>query len=251
MSEAGWADYLAGFHTSRPGITERVLSRACGGDGGDAYDWLAAAVPNGGRVLDLACGSAPVQPRLPDCGYVGIDLSATELSLARRHAAGRLVRGSVSMLPVADDSIDVVVCSMGLQVLTPLPSTLAEVTRVLVPGGRLVATVPDRRPLRVADLPAIAGLLTMIGRGLGYPNDRLLAHLPALLARAGLRLLKDERRRYNYRLADAADAETFLASLYLPGLPRRRYRAALAVLQAMARARVTLPVPVRRIVARR
>jgi SAM-dependent methyltransferase len=221
MGEADWADYLAGFHTDRPGITERVLNQAFAGDC-DAYDWLAAAVPDGGRVLDLACGSAPMQPRLPDRGYVGIDLSAGELSLARRRVAGGLVRGDASMLPVAEGSIDVVVCAMGLQVLTPLPATLAEVARVLVPGGRLVATVPDRGPLRVADLPAVAGLLATLGRGLGYPNDRLLPHLPA-----------------------------FLASLYLPGLPRRRYRAALALLQAMTRGRVTLPVPVRRIVALR
>jgi SAM-dependent methyltransferase len=251
MGAADWADYLAGFHTDRPGITERVLSRAGGGDEGDPYDWLAAAVPGGGRVLDLACGSAPVQPRLPGRAYVGIDLSAAELSLARHRAAGRLVRGSASTLPTADGSIDVVVCAMALQVLTPLPSTLAEIARVLAPGGRLVATMPDRGPLRVADLPTITGLLGVLGRGLGYPNDRLLPHLPALLARAGLRLLGDERRRYNYRLTDTADAETFLASLYLPGLPARRYRAALALLRTMARARVTLPVPVRRIVALR
>jgi hypothetical protein len=111
--------------------------------------------------------------------------------------------------------------------------------------------VATSRPLRAADVPPVAALLATLGRGVGYPNDRLLRHLPTLLTLAGLRVLSDERRRFSYRMANAADAETFLASLYLPDLPRRRHRAALALLQAMARARVTLPVPVRRIVALR
>ncbi|WP_189080036.1 hypothetical protein [Mangrovihabitans endophyticus] len=41
-----WTDYLGAFHAERPGITERVLVRA-GGPDGDAYDWLAVAVPPG------------------------------------------------------------------------------------------------------------------------------------------------------------------------------------------------------------
>jgi hypothetical protein len=52
-----------------------------------------------------------------------------------------------------------------------MPSTVAEIARVLAPGGRLVATMPDRTPLRIADLPAITGLLGVLSRGLGYPND--------------------------------------------------------------------------------
>ncbi len=98
-------------------------------------------------------------------------------------------------------------------------------------------------------MPVIAALLATLGRGLGYPNDRLLRRLPALLAAAGLRLVADERRRFPYRLASAADAEVFLASLYLPGLSRRRYRAARVLLRAAARAGPGVPVPVRRLVA--
>jgi SAM-dependent methyltransferase len=183
--------------------------------------------------------------------YVGIDLSAAELAVARRRGAERLVRASAAALPLASGSVDVVVCSMALQVLTPLPAVLAEIARVLKPGGRLVATVPDRGPLRVADVPVLAGLLAALGRGLGYPNDNLLARLPALPSAVGLRLVADERQRFDYRLADAGDADLFLASLYLPDLPAYRYRAASAFLRSLARFGAHLPVPVRRVVASR
>ena len=44
----------------------------------------------GGQVLDLAGGSAPLHPRLPGRECTGVDPSAAELALARRHVAGRL-----------------------------------------------------------------------------------------------------------------------------------------------------------------
>ncbi len=78
----GWSEYLAGFHARRPGITEQVLRRSLGA-GGDPYDWLACAVPQRARVLDLACGNGPLWPRLPGRAYVGVDVSAAELGLAR------------------------------------------------------------------------------------------------------------------------------------------------------------------------
>jgi SAM-dependent methyltransferase len=245
-----WSDYLADFHAGRPGITEQVLRRARGA-GGDPYGWLAAAVPPEGVVLDVACGSAPLWPRLPGRTYVGVDLSAAELAVARRRGPDLLARASATALPLDSGSVDVVVCSMALQVLTPLPAALAEIARVLKPGGRLVATVPDRGPLRVTDVPMLAGLLAALGRGLGYPNDTLLGRLPDLLSAVGLRLVVDERQRFDYRLADAAYADLFLASLYLPDLPARRYRAAQAFLRTLARVRARLPVPIRRVVASR
>jgi SAM-dependent methyltransferase len=161
------------------------------------------------------------------------------------------VRASAIALPLPDAIVDVVVCSMALQVLTPLPAVLAETARVLVPGGRLVAAVPDRGPLRPPDLAVLAALLAALGRGLGYPDDVALRRLPDLLAGAGMRLVGDERRRFTYPLADATAGDRFLASLYLPDLPARRYRAARALLRALAHAAVGLPVPVRRIIAAR
>lgn len=247
--DSGWAGYLAGFHDERAGITERVLTHAHDRGGDNPYDWLLAAVPSRGRVLDLACGSAPLRARQPGRRYLGIDVAPGELARARAGGAGPLVRASAAALPVADACIDVVVCSMGLMIATPLPAVLAEIGRVLVPGGRLVASLPARGPLRPRDLPVLAGLLAALGRGLGYPNDEPLARLPALLGDVGLRLVADDARRFAYRLRDVADADRLLASLYLPGLPAARYRRAARWLRAASRVRAVVAVPIRRVVA--
>lgn len=244
-----WDDYLTGFHRDRAGITETVLRASRDSEGITPYGWLLAAVPDRGLVLDLAAGSAPLWPTLAARRYVGLDTSAAELAAARRTGAGPLVRASATAIPLAGHSVDVVVCSMALMIVTPLPRVLAEIHRILVPGGHLVATVPARGPLRARDLPVLGGLLATLGRGLTYPNDDELGDLRTQLMKAGLSLDSDERRRFGYRLDNAAHADGFLASLYLPDLPSARYRLARAYLRGLARIGVELPIPIRRVVA--
>jgi SAM-dependent methyltransferase len=240
-----WDNYLAGFHRDRAGITDEVLR--CSRDAGiNPYQWFMAAVPDQGVVLDVACGSAPLGPMVDARRYLGLDMSAAELAVARRAGAGPLVRASATAIPLPTASVDVVVCSMALMIITPLPVALAEVRRVLVRGGRLVATVLARGPLQRGDLPAMVGLTTLLGRRLRYPNDDLL---DALLATSGLRVDSDEHRRFGYRLGDARDADRFLASLYLPDLPPIRYRLTRAYLRGLSRFGFELPIPIRRIVA--
>jgi SAM-dependent methyltransferase len=249
MSTSDWAGYLDDFHTRHPGITAQVLRRARCADG-HAYDWLAAAIPlSSGLLLDLACGDGPLWPYIGGRRCLGVDRSIAELAAAHTRGADLLACASATALPLPDGSVDTVACSMAVQILTPLPAVLTEISRVLRPGGLLVATVPTNRPLRAGDLPMLAGLLAALGRSLGYPNDHALAHPAGLLADAGLRLLADERRRFLYPLRGAGAADLFLTSLYVPGLTGRRRHAAATYLRALACLHVSLPVPIRRIIA--
>ncbi|MGH3311399.1 MAG: class I SAM-dependent methyltransferase [Streptomyces sp.] len=248
----GWQAYLTDFHERRPGITEAVLGRATR-EGRTGYDWLLEAVSTTGDrpVLDLACGSAPLEPALRELGYLGVDASAAELARARAHGASGLLRADAARLPLRSASCGAVVCSMGLQILTPLPDVLREAARVLVPTGKLIALLPDHGPLRGADALWLAGLMAALGRPLTYPNDSLLRRrrLPQLLHAAGLELTEDQCRRFGYRPRSAVEAEVFLDSLYIPGLTSRRHRAAKRWLHAAVRAHAALPVPLRRITA--
>lgn len=118
--------FLRTFHASHPGITARALER------GGSYARLAARVP-GGRVLDLACGDGALLARLP-AGSIGLDLSREELGVTPR-----TVQGRAQALPFSDGAFDVVTCHLGFMLFDDAPRVVAELRRVLVPGGRFVA----------------------------------------------------------------------------------------------------------------
>jgi SAM-dependent methyltransferase len=243
-----WVEYLARFHQQRAGVTERVLRRCVDRRGATPYDWLAEPAADAAPVLDLACGSAPLWPRLAGRRYLGVDRSTAELALAASRGAGPLVRADAAALPVADRTVRLVVCAMALMIVEPLPRVLAEIGRVLAPGGRLVAIVPTSGPPPARDVAVAAGLVATAGR-LSYPNDPALADPSDVFTAAGLRLVGDEARRFTYRLTAPADADKLLDSLYLPRVPPRRVRVARAYLHMLARVHARVPVPIRRLVA--
>ncbi|MFE5080188.1 class I SAM-dependent DNA methyltransferase [Streptomyces mirabilis] len=100
----------------------------------------------GRRILDAGCGSGPLSAALRDRGAVvtGIDASAGMLTLARRRLGDDVALHVVDLsdrLPFDDDAFDDVVASLVLHYLEDWGPTLAELRRVLKPGGRLIASV--------------------------------------------------------------------------------------------------------------
>ncbi|WP_328758554.1 class I SAM-dependent DNA methyltransferase [Streptomyces sp. NBC_00271] len=100
----------------------------------------------GRRILDAGCGSGPLSAALRDRGAVvtGIDASAGMLALARRRLGDDVALHVVDLsdrLPFDDDAFDDVVASLVLHYLEDWGPTLAELRRVLRPGGRLTASV--------------------------------------------------------------------------------------------------------------
>ncbi|MFI8239304.1 class I SAM-dependent methyltransferase [Streptomyces sp. NPDC085866] len=100
----------------------------------------------GRRILDAGCGSGPLSAALRDRGAVvtGIDASAGMLALARQRLGDDADLHMVDLsdpLPFADGAFDDVVASLVLHYLEDWGPTLAELRRVLRPGGRLIASV--------------------------------------------------------------------------------------------------------------
>ncbi|WP_328907500.1 methyltransferase domain-containing protein [Streptomyces sp. NBC_00234] len=100
----------------------------------------------GRRILDAGCGSGPLSAALRERGAVvtGIDSSAGMVALARRRLGDDAALHVVDLkdpLPFADGAFDDVVASLVLHYLEDWGPTLAEMRRVLKPGGRLIASV--------------------------------------------------------------------------------------------------------------
>ncbi|MEV6295722.1 class I SAM-dependent methyltransferase [Streptomyces sp. NPDC051896] len=100
----------------------------------------------GRRILDAGCGSGPLSAALRDRGAVvtGIDAGAAMLALARRRLGDDVALHVADLrdpLPFDDGAFDDVVASLVLHYLEDWGPTLAELRRVLRPGGRLIASV--------------------------------------------------------------------------------------------------------------
>ncbi|NJP92891.1 class I SAM-dependent methyltransferase [Nonomuraea sp. FMUSA5-5] len=101
---------------------------------------------SGRRILDAGCGSGALTARLRERGAIvtGIDASAGMLAVARRRLgddADLRVADLREPLPFGDDEFDDVIASLVLHYLEDWGPTLAELRRVIKPGGRLIASV--------------------------------------------------------------------------------------------------------------
>lgn len=155
-------------------------------------DLILRAADLGGNegVLDLACGpgiyTRPLARHVPAGLVVGLDLSWPMLRYASRRVREErldnvvLLRGSALDLPFPPGCFDLVNCCGALHLFPDVPRALAEVVRVLVPGGRF--TVAAFR-LRGDAVSKLAGSLRrrLIGVDAFVPDE-----LGARLTGAGL-----------------------------------------------------------------
>jgi SAM-dependent methyltransferase len=251
--EVDWAAYLARFHRERAGVMEAVLSRALAGDH-SPYRWLARAVSATARlVLDLACGSGPMSRELARPGrmVVGLDRSEYELALAAEQDPGPWVQADARRLPFQDSSVDVVTSSLGLVVVQPMSQVLAEVARVLRPGGVLAGIAPALRPLAPRDLRTLTSINARLRTKPQFPGPVELTGFARVLAGVGMRAMEDARERYVFDIRSRADAELMMAALYLPSTRMVRVERAVDYLaDRLDRQEVVeVAIPMRRIVA--
>ena len=151
-------------------------------------EWLVetANIPEGARVLDIACGRGavlfPAAERVGPGGQViGIDLAdgmarETDAEIQRRGLTQAEARQmDAENLTFPDSSFDFVLCGFSLQFLPHLDRALSEFKRVLKPGGRVAVTTwgeDDERWDWYADLREAYGAVMRLGsQSLEKPED--------------------------------------------------------------------------------
>ena len=101
-----------------------------------------------GVALDAACGTGRHSAYLAALGHevIGVDSSPAMLERAREKVPGaEFLEGDLLELPLPDGSVDLAVCAIALSHVADLDRALAELVRVLRPGGHLV--ISDSRGL--------------------------------------------------------------------------------------------------------
>jgi SAM-dependent methyltransferase len=146
---------------------------------------LLMALSHGDSVLDLACGtgnfSREFARAVTDTGLVvGVDASRTmlERAAAALERSGlrnlALVRAGGERLPFRDDSFDAVCCFAALHLFAEPFSALAELTRVLAPGGRIALMTSVRRQVT---LPPFKPLVERASGMRLFESDEIVAAL--------------------------------------------------------------------------
>lgn len=146
--------YLQNFHDRVAGATTSAFANlpavTSAREYASSYDVLASIVyesTSPKTVLDVACGDGHLLGLLAHSALplrlMGLDMSKGELDLARATLPGdvSLFRARAQDMPFDTGSVDIVVSHMALMLMDDIEGVLANIRRVLAPGGTLAAVV--------------------------------------------------------------------------------------------------------------
>ncbi len=142
--QAAWASPIGSMlYDNAQAISRRLFTAWA-----QPTEWL--NIPPGGTALDVGCGPGSVTALLaraagPGGLALGVDISEPMLARAVRAEARPQIgflRADAQQLPLRDETVDAVVSIAVLQLIPNPVAALAEMARVLRPGGRLAVMVP-------------------------------------------------------------------------------------------------------------
>jgi ubiquinone/menaquinone biosynthesis methyltransferase len=135
-----------------------------------------AEVRRGDRALDLACGTGDIAFHLAARGaqVIGLDITERMVRLARAKPdapPASFIVGDMLALPFPDAAFDLVTTGYGIRNVPDLRLSIAEIYRVLRPGGRVLSLDFDR-PQNAFVRSAYLGYLTIVGSTIGLALHR-------------------------------------------------------------------------------
>jgi SAM-dependent methyltransferase len=208
------------------GDARALLATATDRAGRAPLPWLADPLRRAERVLELACGPGLLAAELGPDRWLGVD------AVGGAEEVGPFVRADPRELPLRANAVDAIALVLALPDLPDLDAVFAEVRRVLRPGGTLLVAVPSATPGSLSELGTVRAVRPVHA---SWRHRSALDRAGWLLAAADFSVMGDERMPFALPLPDAAAAlalaERLLARRAGPGR--------------------VLPIPLRRIVARR
>jgi SAM-dependent methyltransferase len=229
------ARFYRAVHALDPAATEDSLAVLPGNRGVHLYDTIVSWAPvvAGEQVIDLGCGSggatrAAARAAGPEGMVVGIDSSPECIAEAQARTGPDLPvlyrRGDVTRLgSVPDRTFDCAVASMVLEQIDDLRPVLAEVFRVLRPGGRFVASVTAFDRLRPIDASFMGSVIAVVGRHApgalaGRASRASIPHEPldhAAFKEAGLATVEEQDVQLAVVMEDLDDAWRVFSRTYI------------------------------------
>jgi SAM-dependent methyltransferase len=149
----------------------------------DAVRRYLDAMPSATRVLDAGCGEGIlVEEYAGRLDIIGVDAN---------YSSARVTLGSVTALPLPDASFDRALCLDVLEHLSyeDQPRALAELFRVLRPGGELFVSVPNLAHLQSRIHFLLRGRLIRTASEIKHPGDRPVFEYLQVARRAGFTLV--------------------------------------------------------------
>ena len=188
-----------------------------------------AELKSGERVLDLGSGAGfdafLAARQVGETGRViGVDMTAEMIAKARGNIAKtdlgnvEFRLGEIEHLPVADESVDVIMSNCVINLSTDKPAVFREAYRVLAQGGRLaISDIVALREIPAAvrnDLEAYAGCVS---------GAALIAEVEGMLRAAGFHNVRVDLKSNSDALVQgwSAGAETLVASALIRGIKPR------------------------------